>query len=387
MSLRILTCFLAFSAVGAAAPALAKPPAPAKSAPGKPAASKAEELPSAENVYGVIEIGSKGIKASAIQKLPDNPSAEVPPTKKLKDYEPVDKDAAKLESIKSGRVVPAVAELARRMEEDYHLQRSHLFLVGSSGLAEENRRLLGTLTFAEGQMAFINPTQEATLVFKGIVPKHRLSQVVVLDIGSGNSKGAYLEKGSEFATYSIPLGTVTYADLVTAARGDATFAAAAETQRTAKLLPAVRSCTQLFPGLQNKRRAYLAGGTPWALATLLHPDQVGADAKGVRHDWVKLQASDIDTYLAKAKADTAALLKPSLDGVRPENREEAEKDIAKIGTIFTADQILAGAQILKAFADEMQFTKKDAIFFSRRALYAWPHGYLLEQLDAERKQK
>jgi hypothetical protein len=347
-------------------------------------ATRKDPPPNPENVYGVIEIGASGIKALAIQKTFDDPVADTPPTKTLKEYEPADKNAYSLEAIRSGRVVSAVSEIAHRMETDYGLQRTHLYLVGSSGLASENRSLLSALTFSEGQIDFINPSQEAVLVFKGIVPVRRLSQVVVLDIGSGNSKGAYLEspKSGDFATYSLPVGTKSWAAAVNASRtGDISFAAAADALRGSKLLPAVRSCIEQFPGMQGRRRVYLAGGTAWAMATLLHPEQIGVDANGFRSNWVKLNAHDVDDYLKMATDNPGALLHPALTSVSERNRKEAEDEVAHVNTVFTQEQILAGAQVLKAFSDEMHFADKDALFFSRRALYAWPHGYLLEKLS------
>jgi hypothetical protein len=347
-------------------------------------ATKKEPPPSPENVYGVIEIGASGIKAVVIQKTFDDPTADTPPTKTLKEYEPADKNAGNLEAVKSGRVVSAVSEIVHRMETDYAVPRTHLYLVGSSGLPAENRSLLSALTFSEGQIDFIKPNQEAILVFKGIVPVHRLNQVVVLDLGSGNSKGAYLEssKDGDFATYSMQFGTKSWAAAVNASRtGDNSFAAAADVLRGSKLLPAVRACVEQFPGMQGRRRVYLAGGTAWAMATLMHPDQIGANANGFRSNWVKLNMHDVDNYLKMATDNPGALLHPVLTSVNERNRKEAEDEVARVSTVFTQEQILAGAQVLKAFSDEMQFAGKDALFFSRRALYAWPHGYLLEKLS------
>jgi hypothetical protein len=71
--------------------------------------------------------------------------------------------------------------------------------------------------------------------------------------------------------------------------GDTFFAAAADVLRGSKLLPAVCTCIVQFPGMQGRRRVYLSGGTPWAMmTTLLHPEQIGAEAGGFRSNWVKL---------------------------------------------------------------------------------------------------
>jgi hypothetical protein len=66
---------------------------------------------------------------------------------------------------------------------------------------------------------------------------------------------------------------------------------------------------------------------------------------------------------------------------------KANEELTKIVKVFSEDQLMAGAFILKTFVDEMHFDEKDAIFFRRDALYAWPRGYILEKISANRAPK
>lgn len=340
------------------------------------------------DIYAVVEIGASGVKGVVVQTVAENADPENPPIKTLKQYEPLDKNAFTAEA--AARVGDAVAQMHKQMLEEFKVPENHFYVVGSSGIPADVKSAIAGKTFLEGvTVEYIDAVKEATLVFRGIVPPKRLSQVVVLDIGSGNSKGAYVEKtkpGLTFTTYSIPWGTKTYAQEINKGRKDGSqFMVVADPLRKELILPAVQSAVRDFPGMQNLRRAYLAGGIPWAMATLLHPEEIGTDKKGRESAWVKITAEDIAKFYSKATTDPAALLQPDLAGVRKENRQKAEDEVARVGKVFNHDQLMAGAQILKTFADEMHFERKEAIYFARRALYAWPQGYILEKLAANKK--
>jgi len=348
-----------------------------------PAISRARE-PGAD-VYAVVEIGASGVKGMVIQTLKTSAEAEAPSVKMLQQYEPLDKNAFTAEA--ASRVESAVAQLHKQMQDEFKVPDNHFYLVGSSGIPPEVKSVVAGKTFMEGAaIEFIDATKEATLVFRGIVPNRRLSQVVMLDIGSGNSKGAYVEKAKPnltFTTFAVPWGTKTYAQEVNKKRKDGSqFMIVADPLRTELILPAVQSAVRDFPGLQNLRRVYLAGGIVWSLVTLLHPDTIGPDKDSREATWVRLTVEDITNFYNKATTDPAALLQADLSRVRKENRQKAEDEVARVGKVFNQDQLAAGAQILKTFADEMHFDKKDAILFSRSALYAWPQGYILEKLSA-----
>jgi hypothetical protein len=340
---------------------------------------------SGNDIYAVVEIGASGVKGVVVQTVTENADPENPPIKMLKQYEPLDKNAFTAEA--AARVGAAVAQMHQQMVEEFKVPENHFYLVGSSGIPAEVKSAIAGKTFLEGTTVdYIDATKEATLVFRGIVPPRRLTQVVVLDIGSGNTKGAYVEKTKPeltFSTYSIPWGTKTYAQEINKGRKDGSqFMVVADPLRKELVLPAVKSAVRDFPGMQNLRRVYLAGGTPWAMATLLHPEEIGPDKGGRERAWVKITVEDISKYYNRATTDPAGLLQPDLSGVRKENRQKVEEEVARVGKVFNHDQLMAGAQILKTFADEMHFERKDAIYFARRALYAWPQGYILEKLAA-----
>ena len=331
-----------------------------------------------DDTFGVIEVGSSGIKALVVEQTPNDPEGS--PTRTLKQYDPVDKNAFTVDAAASGRVSEAVKRIHQEMQDEFKLPKGHFFVVGSSGLPAEVRRALTDTIYDDGvKMDFITPEMEARYEFQGIVPRGRYSEVVLVDIGSGNTKGGYVEKLTPevmIATFNIALGTKTYAQEINKARGDGAFRVTAEVLRKEKLIPLIAEPVQQFPGLQTSPRLYLAGGICWAMATLLHPNSVDSA-------WTTLNKDEIKSFCERAMSNPRQVLTPSFDKVDAKVLDKVKEETARIGKVFNEDQLMAGAQILLTFLDRIHYQEKKAIFFARRGLYAWPAGYVLEKIQAK----
>ena len=152
----------------------------------------------------------------------------------------------------------------------------------------------------------------------------------------------------------------------------------AESLRQEIILPAVRDDVQISPGMQHRKRIYLVGGIPWVMATLLHPFDTSSDL-------VALSPDEIDAFLAKAIQSPRSVLQPDLGRAPNQPTEDVEKarqkastTIAGIGDIFSDNQIVAGAILLKTYLEEMHYQDKEVYFYSK-ALYAWPQQYVLSK--------
>jgi hypothetical protein len=333
-------------------------------------------------LYGCIEIGASGIKSVVVRSRPTVAAEEIA-AEAVKEYEPQDKNAFKLDATASGRIATAVNQIKGQMEKDFNLDKDHLFVVGSSGLREEIRKNLRDTLLQNGlAIDFLTADQEAKIQFSAVVPRSRIKQAVSIDIGSGNTKGgcwAATQPNSEFVTFSVPWGSKTWTEHIDKTRGDTNFLVKADVLNS-ELLEAVRTQTQLNPGLQNKPRLYLSGGIVWALVTLLKPNDSST--------LVKLSVADIDTFCEKATDDPMALLNPDTDESSSEsadsdsaNTSKAQSEIARVGTVFSENQLMAGAIILKTLRDECYFQRKTAIYFSRNGLYATAIGYVINKLN------
>jgi hypothetical protein len=335
------------------------------------------------DAYGVVEIGASGIKGQVVRPMA-NP-VDGPPVEVVKEYTPVEANAFALTAPGSDRIKTTVDQIRNEMQQEFQLLPGRFYLVGSSGLPDEAKAVLSRIDFGTtNKIEFVTPEQESIFLFRGTISSQRAPESVSLDIGSGNSKGAYLEQSTPsltFASFAIPWGTKTAAAYIDQSRKGSDFLAAAEDFRAKRLISAVRSQTEQYPGLQNRRYLYLSGGIIWAMETLLHPFQEDA--------LQKVTIDDINTFCEKAAANANALLHPDLDAliksnpsVQPAAVEKARTEVPRVSTVFTADQIVAGSLLMKTLAGEMRWSQKGDIFFTRSALNAWPRGYLVDKNQA-----
>jgi serine/threonine protein kinase len=353
---------------------------------------KTQELSrkSGNNLYGVIEVGSKGIKAQAIHEL-DVVNKEGFKYKARDEAIPT-QDTTPSDPAAQAATVQGVSVTMKDLQERFQIPCEQIVIYGSSGLAEKAKHkdaLTKAIEAATGrQMKFISVEDEAKFVFDGVVPEYRRQQVITVDIGSGNTKGAFLN-GKEYQTYGIPVGTADFSKKVDEKRGDQSFIAEAERLKKELVTPQIRQTTRLTPAFANTSRIYLAGGIAWALATLTHPcdqDQT-IDTKEERvASFTRLRAEDINTFYINATRDRKTLFQPNLSACTPKQRKRAEKDIAKIQKkTFSGNDLIAGAEILRALSEELKFAEKDSIFFARYAIDALPIGYLIQQLETSKK--
>jgi hypothetical protein len=348
--------------------------------------------PARAEVHGGIEIGAKGVKATTIDVTPGADGPEVKVLKSgIRNTTLVSGLAA------AGRFDPAalkdtadaVAAFAEQMRTEGKVPPERIHVVASSGLfaplarkeqaLKENQDALATAVKEACGLAmdFLDVNREIELSIAGIVPDKQEGTALLLDVGSGNTKGGYREPGKGCVTVSIPFGSVSFADLVKKQAGPGSFADAADRLREEKLVPALRKSAEGKPGLLDRERVYLSGGAVWALATLVRP--------GDRSGYVPLTVDDIAAYRKLVSRDLDAFPQVDLSSIAdPATREAARQEIARVKDVFTPRQLLAGAEILEALAAELHFGKGTKVCFARNAPTGWLLAYVRDKAGAPR---
>jgi serine/threonine protein kinase len=338
------------------------------------------------NNYGVIEVGSKGVKAEVIQELEQANEAgfkyiareEDIDTRNVNPIDPATKDDT----------VKAVTAIMTEMQTRFSISCEQIVIYGSSGVAKKaphKDELAAAIQEASGRnMDFISVADESKYVFDGVVPDWRRSQVITLDIGSGNTKGAFLDD-KKYVTYEVPVGTGDSTIQLDKNLDDMSFTAKAEEQTKAKVVPAIRQAIRQQPKLTNSPRIYLAGGIVWAMATLTRPcekeENIARKQEERVSSFTRLRAEDINTFYNNVTRSRKTLFEPNLSSCSPEQLTKVQKEIKKVETKFPDKDLIVGAGILKAFSQELNFANKDRIFFTRYAIEALPIGYLIQQLE------
>jgi hypothetical protein len=337
-------------------------------------------------VHGGIEIGAKGIKATVldIAATPDGFEVAI----KLADTTNTRLVAgiARTGSFDPRAVeetATAVARYVNRMKSEFQVDSDRIYVVGSSGLfspiqdkqerVQQNQQVLAeAVRMAAGaSLAFIDDRREAELSIVGILPRQFQDQAVLIDIGSGNTKGGYVGARNEIVTVSVPYGTASFAELVQKAGGS--FAEQAATLRDKELAPALKQQLSSRPEVTARPRVYLSGGIVWATATLTHPEETRA--------FTPLSVKDFDDLEKCLVANPEAFPAPSLSVITDvAKRYLAAVEIQRVRKVYSPEQLLAGVQILKALADGMQFeADHKQLYFARHGYLGWILAYVAEK--------
>jgi len=366
--------------------------------------------------YAVIEIGSKGIKPIAV-KFERTDDGKLKPIDFNSTFNT--QDVTPREEVSIPRVAQAICD---DINQFHHLYGDlKVYIVGSSSMANVPHRskLVEVIDKAiHLPVDFITADQEANYLAKGIwvppLPIHRRCESVVIDIGSGNIKGGYLENCNpkventpeeRFVTFEIQeFGTVAFsnqAEQSLANKGFPTFIDAANSIRE-KLETKLNENVRTRPELTNgKKRMYLSGGAVWIANTLLCldcPQYSERSATGDQAEYTVIKPADIDEFYRYVTQDNEKICDPSqenpflrrnMDGKynKPwdENRIEKQKTaIQKVCKTFKASRdFISAAEILRALKNKMELNENYHIFFMQNNLYTWTRQYLIEKIKLQ----
>ena len=366
---------------------------------------KPHSPPNKSEIIGGIEIGSSGVKAIAFQILYDSSGDGFEVTK---IYDPQTKDTSIMPPGADGKFKKSALDDTVAVTKEFYgemrarqIPDSKIYIAGSSGLRASNKKELENLVKgATGKdMLFLNAKDEVRNTIEGAIPawvmdkgrpRNNWLMSVLIDIGSGNTKGGYLEKRlSEKIIYDdyifeVPRASKTYADEIGKKMTGGnmnleTFSQKARSLTADSILSPLRDELTRKPGLLHRERVYLSGGIIYVMVTLLHPTD--------RRAYVPITIEDIKKFRRLVVEDQEKLLNPEVNwsAVKGQReREEIERDLIRVKGIFNDKQLIAGAEILDALSKELKFEKR-RVRFMRHALYAWIMSHTAYQAFGEKK--
>ncbi len=329
-----------------------------------------------DEVYGGIEISPDGVKAIALRV-----DVEV----KL-IYSDIIRIA--LWRTSGGAFGPqatteaaqAVLTLLTRLRQQYGVPLERVYFIGSSRLgADHPPELISAIRKTAGlTLTFLDPATEVQLSIAGTIP--RIGKVggtaidnrntsVLIDIGSVGAQGGYeLLKYSQstspafdFVAMSFPQGAVTFANDIIRTVGEtnelSNFTRQVKSSGAISFRQALRREIESKPGIVHRKRVFLTGGIVWAMATLLYPED--------RQAFIPLTIENISEFAEKASRSTRELTNPNLAFIRDrKTRQDIEQEMEAIRNTYSPRQLIAGAELLKAAAEELRWQDKK-IWFAR----------------------
>ncbi len=350
-----------------------------------------------QELYGGIEIGAKGIKSLVLRVVSEDEGYNVT----ILNAEVINTTLVQTRDGKftqqairdTGQVVQ---RFYQRMQQEFRVPADQINVIGNSGLigdnpqdiADEVKRRIGV------EIDFLDIETEVQLTIAGTIPRrYRVGRTwydnrsvsVMVDVGSGNTKGGYQQLRQvaigrpdyDYVSWGMPIGTVTFTNEVNKLAGGDTdlqsFIKRSQELSVSLLRPTIRNEVSRKPGLLNRKKVYVSGGVVWSMVTLLHPED--------RRSYIPVTLNDINTFYARMTTDPDSLLNPDLSGIRnPTVREEAQREVESVRNTFTTRNLIAGAEVLKAVANELGFPGKTLIF-ARFGYLSWVLNYV--RLQAE----
>lgn len=343
--------------------------------------------PARAEPQGGIEIGAKGVRAIVVEVKDGDVkvlSVENKNTTLVADLAAKKEFAAK----SLDETAEVVAKFAQKIRTEHKVADKNISVVGSSGLfaplagdeklikAAKDQLTGAVQKSASLPLDFVSVQREAELTIAGVVPQKVRYESVLLDIGSGNTKGGADQKGGTALTFGIPYGTVSFSDLIKKEAKPEDFAKTALRLRKEVVSPKLLESIKGKAELTDRKRVYLSGGTAWALATFVKP--------GDRSDLVELSAGDIATFAKFLSASAGDVPDADVSRVADAGAKKlALDDMAQVRKTFTRDQMVAGAELLSALAEGFQLDAAGKhLYFPRNAYIGWILGYVVEKAPA-----
>lgn len=304
-----------------------------------PPASDSKEL------HGGIEITLRAVRAVALRVSTDADGDNIPRIQgsdQIIPSTPFPRDG-KLTPEYISDLAQAVQQLSEKLQNDYHVPRNQIYLLGLSEIASQSRDELAKAVSEKigKDITFLDARGETELNIAGNIPRRyqfegksydNRSISLLVDINVTNIRGGYqqlsLARGRaeyDYVTWNIPI-------------------------RSQLRLEAAQ-----IPGLMTRKKVYMMGNIVWALAALLYP----AD----QQPYLPLTIEDVNTFYYRALTDPEALLNPDLSKIRDENaRNEARRGREAIKAIYTPKTLTAGAETLKLAVSGLNLSDKKLIF-------------------------
>jgi tetratricopeptide (TPR) repeat protein len=340
------------------------------------------------DLYAGIEVGAKGVKLSVIEVILGK-DREL--GYKLIADSSFNTDASSLSYKSEKETRDAIALFWKMIRERWHVPVKQIYVVISSGLKQELDKFNKADYFARAircremgntfKIGSVSAIQEAELSMPGIVPQKDRYTASQLDIGSGNTKGGYFSASGIFVPATFALGTKSYQRLIDGRmQGDITaFAKAADNLWKDSIALRAKWELEIKPELKTRDVMYLSGGVVWALASYLHPEQLGKN-------YIEISSNDVSEFRRMVTGNYDELINPaaikSITGTQ--EMKAVKKNLSNVSNTFDQRALTAGAIVLDGLVQEINTINPGKKFiFPKYAYVGWISGYIIKKVGGQ----
>ncbi|GAB3515476.1 exopolyphosphatase [Emticicia fontis] len=352
------------------------------------------------DLYGGIEIGSKGVKLSiiAVKYGADGKLQFV-----IEKADDTITDAVKGTDEGFSATAKAVKTYLDTLMTRRKLSKDHIFIVASSGVSnglrkmqedaksnDLNLKINALKAKVENEIRpqwsqpveFLNAKAESELTVRGTLPSTEWSTTATLDIGSGNTKGGfYVLDDFKYVDF---LGTVTFSKMVEKNQNGKSYGEACKTIMDEGVKEQyITSQLGQYPEFYNREKIYVLGGIVFAVTTYLHPEQI-------LNKEVSLTYNEVKQFRERLINDYVKATTPSLTHIDDTKViEKANKEITKLREkTFKQNELIAGTTLLLGIMEDLRKEDEAKKFvFNREGYVGWISGYIVKAIEKDLKQK
>ena len=326
-----------------------------------------------QNLYAGIEIGGKGLKVFII------------------DIRNLEKDIVVIENFWSDNIslLPGIiatgamtdADMTvtskkvvteyNKVLNDYKIEKSKIYVVISSGvgIATNTNMLIDKLKKEiDTSIGVITTEKESKFLFKNGVPVKFRDDALLLDIGSGNTKGGFYDKKdghNKFMNLNMNLGTMSLSELLSKQSKLSNFSdyVIATDNFYTTLNTDIKQIYDAKDRCFDKKKIYISGGSPWAFYTLFYEDDT-------KRNFLEFNPVDVLTYDSELRNNFEKFIILS----------KKNKEVARVLKTFTRENLIVSNSILKATIANIKNINSKKIFFAKQPEVSWVVTYICDEL-------
>lgn len=337
------------------------------------------------NRFAGIEVGSKGVKISIVAL---NANLDGDFSYSVKADSSVNTEIIEFKESSITESAKAVVMFYHKAIDEYKIPVRQIFMVISSGVVKQaaitnndnkieqlRSTVLKDLNLTNKKdFDFLTPEVEARLVYLGTIHKNDRDGAVIIDIGSGNTKGGHFDKGAAFTPFDFNWGTAKikaeitkkqpisieeYSDLV---KGFISNIKANDITTTFNQRTVIR----------NQPFMIMGGGISWVMVTLLRPDKMDKafmelSLNDVR-EFKKTIMNNYESFVDDSRATTS----------------EATIEFGKVKRNFDQKSMIAGASLVEAIMEDLNTTSPSKRYYFAR-YSSWLTGYIVKTKMGEKE--
>lgn len=344
---------------------------------------------SAPNIYAGIEVGSKGVKMSLVEKIKKKENSG---TFNILQDTSLNTDFISFDQKTFDATLNALTVLFYTAMNDSRIPSKRIFTVISSGVkaqAEKEKKtdwiekLITEFRNKIGEpgrkVEVVDVMMEARLSHLGIVPESRRYKTFLIDIGSGNTKGGFFPYGTtdNFYLFQVNWGTKSTAN--------ATEKLCEQDKSVANF---GKQLVRVATGAENNDIIYavnasgayplsdyvaFSGGIAWSVATLMYPELVNNTIVPVTYE-------EVETFIKRLYNNYPSLKDDVLLAKVDETLYDKglmTKEVKRVHGVFDQKSLMAGAALLlKIMRQFKSSTETKQFFLVKNGQVGWISAYV-----------